>query len=380
MLVVGIPKEIKPLERRVALTPSAVRHLCQEGVRVVVQKDAGRESGFRDPDYSASGAQIATDAESLYAKARLIQKVKEPLAPEFLLLRREHVLFSFLHLASPEQCELVRALRKAGLTALAYETLEVEGKLPVLAPMSEIAGSLAALYAAFFKRQNFLTDSKINYPSDFFRDLEAIAKAYPSSPDWEIGRVLIFGGGVAGQKAADYALRLKGRVSVVEKNSQRREALKNQYGSKLEILNLEEDLHPRLEAAEVLIGCVHRAGQRAEPVVSASLLERASAKRKKIIIDISIDQGGNFPESHSTPYVDPLYLDSFGNVRFGVSNIPSLCGRPASEALARATLPYTLALAKDGEGALRKLPELLRAVNVQGGEIKIEAIRQAHRL
>ncbi len=372
MLKVGIPKEIKPSEKRVSLTPPGIYQLTQEGITVFVERGAGLLSGFQDDDYKRAGARIVSSAKALYQKADLIQKVKEPLKPEYSFLRKKHILFSFLHLASPEQHELLNTLLKLGLTAIGYETVEKEGKLPILAPMSQIAGGLAAAYAAFIRSQELIRKGKIVYPRDFRSQLEAIAKVYPAYPKGlDIGRVVIFGGGMAGQKALEFALNLKGKVTLVEKNDFKCQEILKVWKSKflnLTVIKPEKLTKSILKESDVLMGCVHRAGERASVVFDLPTLREISSKKKKIIMDIAIDQGGNFPEASLTYYENPLYLDSFGNIRFGVANIPSLCGQTASEFLQEVTLPYTFAMAKDFRKAMSDFLELKRGVNVQDGK------------
>ncbi len=376
MLSVGIPKEIKPFEKRVGFVPSSVRQLTERDIKVYVQKGAGNDSGFSDNDFEKAGAKILPDAVSLYAKADLIQKVKEPLDAEFPLLRKQHILFCYLHLASPENCALVETLVRSGATAIGYETVEVQGRFPLLAPMSEIAGSLAAAYGGALLRGGYLKLQN-SLPDAIYHVLEKTAFAYPEFKG-EIfpGKAVIFGGGVAGFKAMETALKLHGEVCVIEKNEERREFLKRFTSA---VYAPDEAPKSVLEHADVLIGCVHARGARAAQVLDEKALKEISKKKNKIIIDISIDQGGNFPESGTTTYKDPVYFDTFNNLRFGVPNMPSLCGRGASEALSQVTLPYTLEIALDPQGAFEKFPEVNAGTNIRAGKILIEAIREAHR-
>lgn len=363
MLRVGIPKEIKTLEKRVGLVPRAVQSLCEKGIPVLVEQNAGSQSGYRDEEYQKAGALLVANASALYAQADLIQKVKEPLSSEFALLRKDQILFGFLHLASPENAPLVKALMTSGVTAIGYETVETNGRLPLLAPMSEIAGALSAAYAGILRQ-----------PSEIiFSELEKAASKYPTFQDLPApGKVVIFGGGVAGLKALEVALHLKGEVAIIEKSPERRAYLK-QFTP--HVFAPEENYLEFLKNADVLIGSVHIRGLRAFHVLDEKMLETISRVKKKVIIDIAIDQGGNFPESHSVPYTQPVYVDSWGNRRFCVPNMPSLCGRGASEALSSVTLPYTQALALDPQRAFKEFPELARGVNIESGALKIPGIR-----
>ncbi len=383
MITLGIPKEVKPLEKRVGLIPSAVKILTEKGIKVLVEKNAGVGSGFPDSDYEKNGAEIVPDAASVYGQAGLIQKIKEPQSSEFNLLRKDQILFCFLHLASPDQCKLVQALVSAGTLAIGYETFEVDGKLPLLAPMSEIAGGLASAYGAFFQAfpPPFSSPRKTGGGEEGGKEklaaqLEKIASQYPHfDKTFKIGKVVIFGGGVAGFKAMEIALELGGSVTMIEMNPERANFLKKFTPS---VLNPREDLTKALEAADVIIGCVHSRGQRAQLILDAETLKKVSAAKKKVLMDVSIDQGGNFPESHSTTYLDPVYRDSFGNLRFCVSNIPSLCGLAASKAISEISLPYTTALAKNPQQAFQSFPELKKAINVHSGKVLIPAILEAH--
>lgn len=375
MSIVGIPKEIKSLENRVGLTPDGVRALTSAGIKVLVETRAGEASGFPDKLYRECGAEIAPSAAAVYQKAAVIQKVKEPLAAEFSFLRSEHVIFCFLHLASQENCALVEALMASGSTAIGFETLEKNGRLPLLAPMSEIAGSLAAAYGAYFAGLNLWGGS---LERDYLPDLEKIARSYPGFAPSGLKATVIYGGGVAGQKAMEAAQQISaGEVVVIEKNEERREFLKK--STPLVFDPEDSGLEAYLEKAQVMIGCVHARGSRAARVLSDEKLKRISGARKKVILDVSIDQGGNFPESRSTIYQKPVYFDSAGNVRFGVANMPSLCGRGASEALSAASLLYLSALGKDPLKAFQEFPELEAAVNIRSGKILIPAIKEVHK-
>ncbi|MDD5672431.1 MAG: NAD(P)-dependent oxidoreductase, partial [Candidatus Omnitrophica bacterium] len=376
MLIVGIPKEIKPFEKRVGLTPEAVGRLASQSIKVLIEQHAGLLSGYPNQDYEKQGAVIVRGADELYRNADLIIKIKEPLAPEWPLLRKGQVLFSFLHLASQEHGPLVHQLCASGVTALAYETVEVEGQIPILAPMSAIAGALAAAYAALFRTLNIGHAVRIVYPRNFILMMEKVAEDYPQAPkQLKLENVVVFGGGTAGTRAAEFALEMNGRVTIVEKNPERRNRLQEKFsGAKNRPLVLAaEELTPMILAdADVLIGCVHQAGCRAAIVVEAESLKTASAGKKKLILDVSIDQGGNFNDAHATFYADPLYLDSFGNLRFAVANMPSFCGRYASDAIAKVTLPYIEALAGGIPQALRKFPELKGAINIRDGIVASE--------
>lgn len=370
MLTLGIPKEIKPLEKRVGITPVAAAEIVRMGSRVLIQTQAGVASGFSDADYKAAGAMITPTAAEVYSYADVIQKVKEPLPAEFPLLRPGQIVFSYLHLASPENCPLVKVLAEKKITAIAYETLQVNGRLPLLAPMSEIAGALSSAYAAFFLHEN----AEI---SELTEKLSAIAAEYPS---WKRllppGKVVIWGGGVAGQAALTAALQLAGEVTVVEKDLSKHSAIKK-LGA--DVFSPEQNLESVLAQADVFIGSVHVRGMRALQVLTPEQLKKSCAAKKKIIMDISIDQGGNFPESRATSYTDPVFRDSYGNLRFCVANIPSLCGRAASQVLSLEVLPWAEKIVQSLD-SWKSSEELRNAVNLHDGKIMIPAIAEAHKL
>lgn len=377
MLTVGIPKEIKSKENRVGLTPEGVKALVQNGASVCVQSKAGSLSGFDDKDYLNVGAQILEDAKSVYERSDLIQKVKEPLEPEFEYFREGQILFCFLHLASQEQCDLVEALVRSKAIAIAFETLRKGEDLPILTPMSEIAGGLSAAFAACIKNTKLEFGGEIVYPQAFFEGLVGIGKNYPKSSEYRnVGKVIIFGGGVAGQAAAKMMKSMNNEDTlIIDISKERREFLKESGWNVLSPQDLNEEL---LEEADILIGAAHSAGARAVKVIDEKNFERISRAKKKIVMDISIDQGGNFPDARSTSYEDPLYLDKYSNLRFAVPNLPSYCSRQASEAITKTTLEYLQVLLQGYEQALKVKPELKEATNISRGKILNVLVKKAH--
>ncbi|MBI4115424.1 MAG: hypothetical protein HY447_02490 [Candidatus Omnitrophica bacterium] len=383
-LVVGIPREIKPREKRVGLTPRGVKRLIDSKIHVLVEKGAGQASGFSDEKYKELGAEIIVDASELYQRANLIKKVKEPYSSELAYLSPHHVLFAFLHLASPENANLIKTLIDRKVTAIGLETMEKEGRTICLEPMSEIAGTLAAYFAGFFRKSVSIQKGSVVYSKEFFKELEELAMKYPDFPkNLPPGKTIVFGGGAVGRNAATTLLEMGGEVDLVEKKREKRETLQKEfhsYGSRFRVWGLEDNFQASLKEADSWIGCVHVAGERAPLVLSHRDLQRLTSGKPKIILDIAVDQGGNFPGTHSTTYDNPLYLDDFGNLRFGVTNTPSLCGKGASEAIERVTLPYTLLLAQNGEEAIQKSSELRTGLQVFRGKLVNEAVARAHHL
>ena len=384
MLAVGIPRETKPAEKRVGLTPQGVRELRAAQISVWVEKGAGTGSGFSDQAYLEAGAEMVSRPPEVYERSGLIKKVKEPLLPEWKFLKPNLILFSFLHLASPDHRKLCQTLLDQKTIGIGYETMVKEGRTICLEPMSEMAGALTAYFAGFFKRSVRVENGQMVYPPRFLEKLEWLATHFPEVPgDLPPGQAVIFGGGVAGRKASEVILQMGGGVDLIEKREERRSVLKKEFqpfGTRFRVWGMDESFSDRLKEADVWIGCIHVAGERALRVLSVQDLEKFSNRRPKLILDIAIYQGGNFPESRSTTYENPLYLDSFGNLRFAVANIPSLCGRAASEAIEKVTLPYLVALAQDWKKALRDFDELGSGLQVFQGQLVNEAVARAHQL
>ena len=383
-LTVGIPREIKPGEKRVGLTPPGAVRLKESGIRVLIEKGAGTGSGYADIDYEKAGAEIAEGTAGLYEKSGLIKKVKEPVSAEWPFLRSNQVLFSYLHLASPENCRLVQVLLRQKVTAIGLETVEKDGRTIFLEPMSEIAGALAAYDAGWFKKFVRVEQGKIIYPPQFQQKLAELANGFPGVPqDLPAGKAVIFGGGAVGSKAAEIFLKMGGEVVLIEKREDRHSSLRQKFtgfGARFRIQGLRDDFSEALEDADVWMGCVHVVGERAPLVLSPADLEKFSRPKPKLILDVAVDQGGNFPGTHSTTYADPLFLDSSGNLRFGVTNMPSFCGRGASEAIEQATLPYAIRLAQDWRKTLRELRELQTGLQTFDGILVNEAVGKAHQL
>jgi alanine dehydrogenase len=350
---IGIPREIKPLEGRVALTPAAASELVDAGHELFVQADAGRASGYADEMYRSVGATILPDAAALYARAQLIVKVKEPIAPEFPLLRREHALFSFLHLAANP--ELARVLQAKRLTALAFETVERDGKLPLLAPMSEIAGKLAVQIGA----------TLLHAPQGGRGILLGGLAAT------ERGRVVVLGAGEAGGAAAALAAALGAEVTVFARG---RDSLARMHALGPNVTALSSTraaIAQVLAGADLLIGAALIPGARAPQLVSAAMVQ--AMQPGAVIVDISVDQGGCVETTHPTDYANPTYV-VHGVTHFAVTNMPGGVPRTATQALSAALLPYMQRLARaDGLHD----PALRGGVNVRDGALVHPAVAEA---
>jgi alanine dehydrogenase len=349
-VLVGAVRELKTGERRVALTPSAVRELVLRGHDVIVESRAGEGVGFGDSSYGAAGAEIAGTAEQVWEEAGLLLKVKEPIPPEYPRLRAGLTLFTYLHLAAAP--ELTEALIASGVDAVAYETVtDDDGRLPLLEPMSTIAGRLAALVGA-----NLLLA-----PSGGPGRLAA------GAPGVEPGRFLVIGGGTAGTAAALMAAALGADVVVLERSQRRIRELEERSGSSLRVLNSDElTIEGQLERADVVIGAVLIPGARAPRLVSRRMLP--TMRPGAVLVDVAIDQGGCFETSRPTTHDDPVY-EVDGVRHYCVANMPGAVPVTATAALVNATLPYVLALADGPEQAMSRDPGLEAGLNVSGGRM-----------
>jgi alanine dehydrogenase len=355
---VGVPTEIKTDEYRVALTPAGTRELTNAGHDVYIQSGAGEGSAISDDDYIAQGAQIVADADAVFDKAEMILKVKEPQPVEVARLRPEHTLFTYLHLAPAP--ELTQGLRDSGATCVAYETVEdSHGRLPLLAPMSEVAGKIATQAGAF------MLEKPLGGRGILLGGVPGVAPA----------KVVIIGGGVVGLNAAFIAVGMEAEVYVLDRSIDRMRELdvalsgnvSTIYSSTLAI----EELLPQ---ADLVIGAVLIHGARAPYVISREQL--GLMKRQAVLVDVSIDQGGCFETSHATTHSDPTF-EVDGVTHYCVANMPGAVPITSTYALTNATLPYVLALAEHGvRDAIAKDPGLRGGVNVAGGHVTHAAVAQ----
>ncbi len=355
-MLIGVPKEIKNHEYRVGLVPGSVRELIHHGHSVVVETKAGGGIGFSDADYEAAGAAIAGNAADVFAKADMIVKVKEPQAVERKMLREGQILYTYLHLApDPDQ---TKDLVDSGSVCIAYETVTAPtGGLPLLAPMSQVAGRMSIQAAA-----------------------HCLEKAQGGSgvllggvPGVEPGKVVILGGGVVGSNAAMMAVGLGAEVSILDRNNLVLDSLVNRFGSTLKTVYSTSDAVERLvREADVVIGGVLIPGAAAPKLVTADMIKHM--KPGSVVADVAIDQGGCFETSHATTHADPTYVVD-DVVHYCVANMPGGVARTSTFALNNATLPFALALADKGyKQALSDDPHLRMGLNVHGGKITNEPV------
>jgi alanine dehydrogenase len=355
---VGVPTEIKTDEYRVALTPAGVRELVEQGHEVLIQEGAGIGSTIPDEEYVAQGARIVPDAASVFEEAELLLGVKEPQPEEVELLGPDHLLFTYLHLA-PDP-DLTKGLVESGATCVAYETVVDEhGRLPLLAPMSEVAGKIATQAGAFFLE----------------RPLGGRGVLLGGVPGVAAATVMIIGGGVVGQNAAFIAIGMEADVFVFDRNIDRLRELDVAFGGRASTVYSStlavEEMLPR---ADLVIGAVLIHGARAPYVVRRRQL--GLMKERAVLVDVSIDQGGCFETSRPTTHSDPVY-EVDGVTHYCVANMPGAVPVTSTFALTNATLPYVLALADCGlEGAIQKLPGLKAGVNVADGKVTHEAVAE----
>lgn len=360
-MIVGVPKEIKTDEARVALTPAGAATLKAAGHRVLIETGAGVGSGFEDADYAAAGATILKDKKDLFDQADMIIKVKEPLPPEYGLFHEGQVLFTYLHLAPDREQTL--GLLRAKIIAIAYETVEVDGTLPLLTPMSEIAGRMAPQVGAHF----------LEKPQGGRGILLG------GVPGVAPGEVVVIGGGTVGLNAARVALGLGAHVSILDINPERLRAIDDLYGGR--IVTLASNSYAVAEAvarADILIGAVLIPGARAPKIVTEDMVR--TMKPGSVIVDVAIDQGGCIETvDHATTHRDPVYV-KHGVVHYSVANMPGAVARTSTLALTNATLPYAVKIAADPLKAIRTVKGLDKGVNVFRGKLTIQAVAAAHGL
>jgi len=358
---IGVPKEIKNNEFRVAITPSGVRELTSRGHTVFIEASAGLGSAISDSDYEAVGARILKSADEVWSKSELVLKVKEPIAAEYSRMRKDQVLFTYLHLAASREC--TDALVKSGITAIAYETVEVNGALPLLAPMSEVAGRMAAQVGA----------------AALQKSAGGRGVLLGGVPGVRPGKVLVLGGGTAGLAAATIAHGMRADVTVVDVNQKRLGEIDQIFSGTVKTLisNIHEIEEQALQA-DLVIGAVLVHGAKAPRLISNALVKRM--KPGSVLVDIAIDQGGCFEDSRPTTHAEPTFK-VHDSIFYCVANMPGAVPFTSTYALSNATLKYALALADLGwKEALRRDSGLALGLNVHEGAIYYQAVGEAHGL
>ena len=358
-MIVGVPKEVKTLEARVALTPAGVRELVKNGHQVLIEKGAGLGSAITDELYVVEGAEIAADANSVWNRAEMIMKVKEPLPSEYSLMRKGQILFTYLHLAASKEC--TDALVKSENIAIAYETVEVNGQLPLLAPMSEVAGRLSTQVGA----------TALQKPNG------GRGVLLGGVPGVRPGKVVVIGGGVAGLNAAVMAGGLGADVTILDRSTARLQYIDSLYNGTIKtLMSNDHAIEEEVVNADLVIGAVLIHGAKAPKLVSNALVSKM--KFGSVLVDIAIDQGGCFEDSKATTHAEPTYK-VHNSIFYCVANMPGAVPVASTYALTNATLPYAVAIANKGwQRALSEDKDLAKGLNVCEGKITYEAVAKAH--
>ena len=360
-MIIGIPKEIKNNEFRVSATPSGVHAYVQNGHTVLVESGAGLGSAITDQDYIDAGAQIVATADEVWQKADLIQKVKEPIAGEYPKMRKGQILYTYLHLAASREC--TEAIIKSGTTAFAYETVEVNGTLPLLAPMSEVAGRMSIQVGA----------------TALERSKGGRGVLLGGVPGVRPGKVVVIGGGVVGVAAATIAHGMRADVTIFDLDLKRLGEIDQLFdGNVKTIASSAYEIEREVMAADLVIGAVLVHGAKAPKLVSNALVKKM--KPGSVLVDVAIDQGGCFEDSKATTHAEPTYK-VHDAIFYCVANMPGAVPATSTYALANATIKYGLALANKGwEKAIADDANLAKGLNVHDGKIMYKAVAEAHNL
>lgn len=358
-MIVGVPKEIKVLEARVALTPAGVREFIKNGHQVLIESNAGLGSAIPDSAYQSEGAEIVKSAAEVWKRSEMIMKVKEPLPSEYQLMRSGQILFTYLHLAASKDC--TDALVQAKNVAIAYETVEVNGQLPLLAPMSEVAGRLATQVGA----------TALQKPNG------GRGVLLGGVPGVAPGKVVVIGGGVAGLNAAVMARGLGADVTILDRNIGRLKEIDTWYSGTIKtLMSNDHAIESELLSADLVIGAVLIHGAKAPKLVSN--VQVSKMKQGSVLVDIAIDQGGCFEDSKATTHAEPTY-QVHNSIFYCVANMPGAVPVTSTYALTNATLPYALSIANKGwQKALKEDSNLAKGLNVCEGSITYEAVAKAH--
>ncbi len=363
-MIVGVPSEVKDDEYRVAITPAGVRELTSAGHGVLIERGAGEGSSITDDEFAKTGAQILDDVDEVWAGSDMVLKVKEPVPAEYhrLGLRTDQVLFTYLHLAASRSC--TDALLAAGNTAVAYETVQLPDRsLPLLTPMSEVAGRMAPLMGAHH----------------LMRPGGGRGVLVTGVPGVRSARIVVLGAGVAGMAAATVAVGLHADVYILDRNLERLRQVDHHFRGALQtIASSTHAVEETCLEADIVIGAVLVVGARAPKLVSDALV--AQMKSGSVLVDISVDQGGCFESTHPTTHSDPVYT-VHDSLFYCVANMPGAVPHSSTHALANATLPYTLEIAANGwRSAVRADPALALGVNVVAGQVVYPPVADAHGL
>ncbi|MGY1501919.1 alanine dehydrogenase [Streptomyces sp. QTS52] len=359
---VGIPREVKNNEFRVAITPAGVHELVRHGHQVVIERNAGVGSSITDDEFVAAGARILPTADEVWATADLLLKVKEPIAEEYHRLRKDQTLFTYLHLAASKEC--TDALVASGTTAIAYETVELPGRaLPLLAPMSEVAGRLAPQVGAYH----------------LMRSVGGRGVLPGGVPGTQPARAVVIGGGVSGWNATQIAVGMGFHVTLLDRDINKLREADKVFGTKVRaIMSNSFELEKAVLDADLVIGAVLIPGAKAPKLVTNELVSRM--KPGSVLVDIAIDQGGCFEDSRPTTHAEPIF-PVHGSVFYCVANMPGAVPNTSTYALTNATLPYIVELADRGwVAALRRDPALARGLNTHDGKVVYREVAEAHGL
>ncbi len=358
-MIIGVPKEIKSEEYRVAITPEGVVELLALGHKVLIGRDAGIGSGFRNELYETSGAIVLEHAEEIFSQADMIVKVKEPIAIEYELFKEKQILFTYLHLAADEA--LTQFLLSKGIRAFSYETLSLNGKLPLLEPMSEVAGKMASMMGALHLGR-YAGGSGL-----LMGGVTGTSKAH----------VMILGAGVAGKAAAEIAAGLGAQVTILDINIERLHYLNDILPDSVSTMFSNQDtIADLLPHADVVVGTVLIPGAKAPNLITTQMLKQM--KQGSVLVDVSIDQGGCFESSHATTHLEPTFVKE-GIVHYCVANMPGAYPRTSTYALTNATLSYIKHLAKHGAHEVcSQIPVMLSALNTFDGKLYNQAVGEAH--
>lgn len=359
---VGIPREVKNNEFRVAITPAGVHELARHGHQVLVERNAGAGSSITDEEYVAAGAQILDTADEVWAAADLLLKVKEPVAEEYHRLRKGQTLFTYLHLAASREC--TDALLESGTTAIAYETVETANRaLPLLAPMSEVAGRLAPQVGAYH----------------LMRSVGGRGVLPGGVPGTAAGKAVVIGGGVSGWNATQIAVGLGFHVTLLDRDINKLREADKIFGTKVQtVVSNAFELEKAVVEADLVIGAVLIPGAKAPKLVTNELV--AKMKPGSVLVDIAIDQGGCFEDSHPTTHAEPTFM-VHNSVFYCVANMPGAVPNTSTYALTNATLPYIVELANRGwVEALRRDAALAKGLNTHDGQVVYREVAEAHGL